>query len=110
MHFTLAVTAPFNEKEVYVFGAFNDFSISDNNKMNYSSKNQTYTTSILLKQGFYNYTFATLGSDNMVNTNEINGSFFQTENEYTVLVYYKPVGSLYDRVIGVGQGYFDQNR
>jgi hypothetical protein len=46
----------------------------------------------------------------MVNTNEINGSFFQTENEYTVLVYYKPVGSLYDRVIGVGQGYFDQNR
>jgi hypothetical protein len=110
MHFTLAVTAPFNEKEVYVFGAFNDFSISDNNKMNYNSKKQTYTTSILLKQGFYNYTFATLGGDNMVNTNEINGSFFQTENEYTVLVYYKPVGSLYDRVIGVGQGYFDQNR
>ena len=110
MHFTLAVTAPFNEKEVYVFGAFNDFSISDNNKMNYSSKNQTYTTSILLKQGFYNYTFATVGKDNLVNTNEINGSFFQTENEYTVLVYYKPVGSLYDRVIGVGQGYFDQNR
>jgi len=110
MHFTLAVTAPFNEKEVYVFGAFNDFSISDNNKMNYSSKNQTYTTSILLKQGFYNYTFATVGKDNLVNTNEINGSFFQTENEYTVLVYYKPTGSLYDRVIGVGQGYFNQNR
>jgi hypothetical protein len=110
MHFTLAVTAPFNEKEVYVFGAFNDFSISDNNKMYYSSKNQTYTTSILLKQGFYNYTFATVGKDNRVNTNEINGSFFQTENEYTVLVYYKPMGSLYDRVIGVGQGYFDQNR
>jgi hypothetical protein len=110
MHFTLAVTAPFNEKEVYVFGAFNDFSISDNNKMNYGSKNQTYTTSILLKQGFYNYTFATVGKDNLVNTNEINGSFFQTENEYTVLVYYKPTGSLYDRVIGVGQGYFNQNR
>jgi hypothetical protein len=110
MHFTLAVTAPFHEKEVYVFGAFNDFSISDNNKMNYSSKNQTYTTSILLKQGFYNYTFATVGKDNLVNTNEINGSFFQTENEYTVLVYYKPTGSLYDRVIGVGQGYFNQNR
>jgi hypothetical protein len=110
MHFTLAVTAPFNEKEVYIFGAFNDFSISNNNKMYYSSKNQTYTTSILLKQGFYNYTFATIGKNNRVNTNEINGTFFQTENEYTVLVYYKPTGSLYDRVIGVGQGYFNQNR
>ena len=48
--------------------------------------------------------------DNIVNTNEINGTFFQTENEYTVLVYYKAAGSLYDRVIGVGQGYFNQNR
>jgi hypothetical protein len=45
-----------------------------------------------------------------VNTNEINGTFFETENEYTVLVYFKPAGSMYDRVIGVGQGYFNQNR
>jgi hypothetical protein len=110
MHFTLEVARPFKEKEVHVFGAFNDFSISDSNKMYYNPKNQTYTGNILLKQGFYNYTFATVGADNIVNTNEINGTFFQTENEYTVLVYYKAAGSLYDRVIGVGQGYFNQNK
>jgi|CoawatStandDraft_6_1074263.scaffolds.fasta_scaffold02904_4 hypothetical protein len=110
MHFTIAVDEMFREKEVYVYGAFNDFSISDSNRMYYSPENRIYTANILLKQGFYNYTFATVGSDNFVNTNEINGTFFETENEYTVLVYFKPAGSLYDRVIGVGQGYFDQNR
>ncbi len=78
--------------------------------MHYNPEKQTYTAKILLKQGFYNYTFATIGMDNVVNTNEITGTFFQTENEYTVLVYYKPNGGLYDRVIGVGQGYFNQNR
>ena len=110
MHFTLEVDEMFKEKEVYVYGAFNDFSISDKNRMYYNQKNQTYNANILLKQGFYNYTFATIGTDNFVNTNEINGTFFETENEYTVIVYHKPAGSLYDRVIGVGNGYFNQNR
>ncbi|QTD39288.1 DUF5103 domain-containing protein [Polaribacter batillariae] len=110
MHFTLEVEAPFKNKEVYVYGAFNNFEISADNKMYYNEKNQTYNARILLKQGFYNYTFATLGKDNFVNTNEINGTFFETENVYNVLVYYKPLGGLYDRVIGVGTGFFNQNR
>ena len=110
MHFSIAVNEMFKEKEVYVYGAFNDFSIEDENRMYYNPINRTYNSKILLKQGFYNYTFATIGIDNFVNTNEINGTFFETENEYSVLVYYKPSGSLYDRVIGVGKGYFNQNR
>lgn len=110
MHFTLEVDEMFKEKEVYVYGAFNDFSISEENRMYYNPKNNTYTGNILLKQGFYNYTFATIGIDNFINTNEILGSFFETENEYTVIAYYKPFGSLYDRVIGIGTGFFNQNR
>ena len=110
MHFSLQVDEMFKEKEVYVYGAFNNFSIGEKNSMYYNPKNQTYHASILLKQGFYNYTFATRGADGLVNTNEINGSFFETENEYTAIIYFKPFGSLYDRVIGVGSGYFNQNR
>lgn len=110
MHFNLEVDAPFKEKEVYVYGAFNDFEITDENRMYYNPNTKTYNANILLKQGFYNYTFATVGTDNFVNTNEINGTFFETENEYTVIVYYKPFGSLYDRVIGIGAGFFNQNR
>ena len=110
MHFSVLIDEPFKKKEVYVYGAFNDFNISAKNKMQYDTEEKAYKGSILLKQGFYNYTFATLNTDGNVNTNDLNGSFYETENEYTVIVYYKPFGSFYERVIGVGTGYFNQNK
>ncbi len=110
MHFTLFADAPFIDKDVYIYGAFNNFEIKENAKMIYDFKDQSYKVSLLLKQGFYNYTFATVDKFNSVDTNAINGNFYQTENQYTVLAYYKPFGGLYDRVIGVGTAYFDQNR
>ena len=109
MHFSVFVDEPFIDKSLYVYGAFNDFNITEENKMQYNQKQKNYTASILLKQGFYNYTFATLDTDGKVNTNDINGTFYETENEYTVLVYYKPFGSLYERVIGIGTGFYNQN-
>ena len=110
MHFTLLKEEPFIDKDVYVYGAFNNFNITQENKMTYNVDEKAYTGNFLLKQGFYNYTFATLDSENNVNTNDINGSFYETENEYIVIVYYKPFGSFYERVIGVGTGFFNQNR
>ena len=110
MHFTLYADTPFLDKEVYVYGAFNNFQIDEKTKMEYDFEDNSYKGTILLKQGFYNYTFATRDNYGNVDTNKINGTFFQTENQYTVITYYKPFGGLYDRVIGVGTTYFDQNR
>ncbi|KGL58813.1 DUF5103 domain-containing protein [Polaribacter sp. Hel1_85] len=110
MHFSILVDEPFTEKEIYVYGAFNDFTISEENKMYYNPEANAYQGNILLKQGFYNYTYATKDANNNINTNDVNGSFYETENEYSVIVYYKPFGSFYQRVIGVGKGYFNQNR
>ena len=110
MHFTLFADEPFDEKEVYVYGAFNNFDINEENKLFYNFEDKSYQGAFLLKQGFYNYTFATVDKNEIIDTNEINGTYFQTENEYTVLVYYKPFGGLYDRVVGVGAGYYNQSR
>ena len=110
MHFSMPVDERFPEKEVYVYGAFNDFKITEENKMYFDSEENTYKGNILLKQGFYNYTFATKEADGSINTNYINGSFYETENEYTIIVYYKPFGSFFERVVGVGTGIFNQNR
>ncbi|MGB0892412.1 MAG: DUF5103 domain-containing protein [Flavobacteriaceae bacterium] len=110
MHFSVLIDEPFIEKDVYVYGAFNNFEITEENKMQYDSIKKAYTGNFLLKQGFYNYTFATLNSDKNINTNEINGTHYETENEYTVIVYYKPFGSFYERVIGVGIGFFNQGK
>ncbi len=110
IHFSMPVDERFPEKEVYVYGAFNDFKITEENKMYFDSEENTYKGNILLKQGFYNYTFATKEADGSINTNYINGSFYETENEYTIIVYYKPFGSFFERVVGVGTGIFNQNR
>lgn len=110
MHFTLDAEEPFNDKKVHVYGAFNNFEIDNETELTYNFDDSSYRGSILMKQGFYNYTFATVDEFGNVDTNEINGSFFQTENQYTVIVYFKPFGSLYDRVIGMGSVSFNQNR
>ncbi|QXP66764.1 DUF5103 domain-containing protein [Polaribacter sp. AHE13PA] len=110
MHFSVLADEPIANKDLYVYGAFNDFNITEENRMDYNSKEKYYAANMLLKQGFYNYTFVTLDANGNVNTNDILGTFYETENEYTVIVYYKPFGSFYERVIGIGTGYFNQNR
>ncbi len=107
MHFALE-SKEIKNKEVYVYGAFNNYAISEDNKMKYNSEKGVYTSEILLKQGFYNYCFVTKGGDDIINLYDISGSFYETENEYTVLVYYRPFGEYYDIVIGVGTGFFNQ--
>lgn len=110
IHFALDAFEPYKNKEVYVYGVFNNFELNEKNKMSYNKENNFYEVDILLKQGFYNYNYATIDTNGNLDLNGIDGSFFQTENEYTVVVYYKPFGEIYHRVIGVGNGFFDQNR
>ncbi|WP_417784789.1 DUF5103 domain-containing protein [Tenacibaculum sp.] len=110
VHFSLEAFEPYENKDVYVYGAFNNYELSEENKMVYDSSQRIYKATLPFKQGFYNYSYVTLDSNKNINLHEIDGSFFQTENEYTVIVYYKPFGEIYDRVIGVGYGFFNQNR
>jgi hypothetical protein len=94
----------FFDKQVYVYGAFNNYRLTDENRMIYNPELGIYQAKILLKQGFYNYNFVTLNSHNQINSVELNGSFDETENDYQVIVYYVKFGSRYDRVIGYGMG------
>ncbi|RLK03379.1 type IX secretion system plug protein [Tenacibaculum discolor] len=110
VHFSLEAFEPYENKEVFVYGAFNNYELSEENKMTYDSSQKIYKTTLPFKQGFYNYSYATLDNNKNVDLHEVDGSFYQTENEYTVIVYYKPFGEIYDRVIGVGYGFFNQNR
>ncbi len=102
MHFSLDDFEREN-KDIYIVGMFNNYQLSDENKMTYLDN--IYTADIKLKQGFYDYQYVVLDNKNEVNNVLIDGSFYQTENEYVVMVYYRPLGSLYDQVIGVGRGY-----
>ena len=102
VHFSLESFENIGDADVYVYGNFNGWQLTDENKMFYDDQLKLYSTKLLLKQGFYNYTYVTSRGDNLVNTHKIEGSFYQTENDYRILVYYKPIGSRYDQVIGYG--------
>lgn len=83
---------------VYVVGRFNDWQMDDRNLLRYDSEEQIYHTSIRLKQGYYDYMFY-VDSPNVVSYS-LEGSHFQTENEYDILVYYRALGKINDEVVG----------
>ena len=103
VHFNLLAPQKL-EDDVYVYGNYNNWQLNDKNKMEYNSKTKSYQIQLLLKQGFYNYKYVIVNKDGTVNHHVLDGSHFQTENNYTTLVYYRPFGTRYDQVIGVGNG------
>ncbi|MCF7560573.1 DUF5103 domain-containing protein [Sabulilitoribacter multivorans] len=107
MHFSLEVTEAteaIKGKNIHVYGNFNNYTIDESTKMDYDEQNQVYRNSMLLKQGFYNYKYVLVNNDNTINEGAISGNFWQTENNYKVLVYYRDLGARYDKIIGVGEG------
>lgn len=104
VHFSLESLENLRGKEVYVSGNFNNWKLNHLNKMEYNQQLGLYQATILMKQGFYNYQYLTKDLNNNLSNHDIDGSHYQTENDYTVIVYYHPFGSRYTRVIGVGFG------
>ena len=70
--------------------------------MVYNPSLEVYEGILLLKQGFYNYKYIEV-IDGKPIKNSISGNHSQTENLYTVLVYHRGIGELYDALIGIGQ-------
>jgi hypothetical protein len=67
-------------------------------KLVWDPKLKVHQTTLLLKQGWYDYQFALKGEFGFV-TESFEGSYFETENEYEVLVYFRNLGSRYDQLV-----------
>tara|TARA_R110002049_G_scaffold3098_4_gene24350 strand:+ start:154 stop:1410 length:1257 start_codon:yes stop_codon:yes gene_type:complete len=103
VHFSL-LQDEIKNKDIHIYGNFNAFAIDPLTKMEYNSERQRYEKVLLLKQGFYNYKYVVVDrASGAIDEGAISGNFWQTENNYKVLVYYKDLGSRYDRLIGYGE-------
>jgi len=103
VYFTLSAPAFRSNKDIYVTGMFNNYSISPEYKMDYNTDKAVYEKAIMIKQGFTNFEYTIADKKGIVDyENAIDGNFYQTENEYTLLVYYKESTDRYQRVIGKG--------
>lgn len=92
------------DKDIHVYGNFNAFAIEPLTKLYYNRESSKYEGRLRLKQGFYNYKFVAVDKQtNELDEGFISGNFWQTENNYKVLVYYRDLGARYDRLIGYGE-------
>lgn len=71
--------------------------------MEYDEASKLYTTSILQKLGYYSYQYLWVTDDGMTHPLSSEGNFYQTENRYQVLVYYKGVGERTWRLVAFSQ-------
>lgn len=102
MHFNLQFFKDIGDKEVHLYGNFNNWTIDESTYMEYDPQSDTYRNTRLFKQGFYNYKYVVVDRDGSIDHGAVSGDFWETENDYTVLVYYRELGGRYDRIIGVG--------
>lgn len=103
VHFSLKLDELPKNKSIHVYGNFNNYAVDDTTKMTYDEERGVYSSSLILKQGFYNYKYVVMDKNSTLDENAISGSFYQTENNYKVLVYYRDLGARYDRIIGIGE-------
>jgi hypothetical protein len=103
VYFSLSAPAFRLNKDIYIVGMFNNYSLSPEYKMDYNAEKGIYEKAVMIKQGFTNYQYRIVDSNGLIDyENAIDGNFYQTENEYTVLVYYRESNDRYERVIGKG--------
>jgi len=101
VHFYLPCENPLSEK-VYILGEMFNNLLDARSQMDYSVADNGYVKTVLLKEGYYNYLYVTRKDDqSSVSAAAIEGNFYQTENEYRVMVYFRPPGGRYDRLVGV---------
>jgi hypothetical protein len=102
VNFNLSVKQPFFDGQLYLGGEFNYNLMNDAVRMNYDGKTESYVQTVLLKQGGYNYQYWFLPKgERKAIVERVDGSYWQTANEYAIYVYHRAWGERYDKLVGV---------
>jgi hypothetical protein len=101
MYFTLSTPKSPNDGTPYLVGRFNDFKLDENSKMHYDANTSKFAIALHLKQGVYDYTYVWVDkASGKADDTALEGSHFETENDYQILVYYRPPGARWEELIG----------
>ena len=90
------------KQDIYIVGKFNTLRLNEKFKLKYNNASKKYSKSILLKQGYYNYHYETYDTlKNIYSIRDIEGTHYQTRNDYYIYVYHKEIGERYYKLIGL---------
>ncbi len=105
VHFSLAApnATPYADKDIYLAGQLTNYEFNDKTKMVFNAEKGVYEVTAYLKQGYYNYTYIAVDKNNPADRRDLEGDYWETENSYTILMYYKSFTDRADQLIGVGK-------
>ena len=102
VNFYLPVNRPFIQGNIFLGGNWNYNRLNALSRMDYDPSNGLYYKTLLLKQGGYNYQYLFLREgETRASTKPVDGSHWQTQNEYAIYIYHRPWGGRYDKLVGV---------
>ncbi len=90
----------YTNNDLYLFGQLTNYSLTDSLKMVFNADKRLYETHLFLKQGYYDYTYLATDKNDKSLRSDLDGNYFETENLYTILVYYKSFIGRSDELIG----------
>ncbi len=102
VHFSLPMDEPFFTGSIYLTGQMCGNTLGESARMTYDFDAKAYVKSLFLKQGGYNFMYLYVPKNSKTGSLQpIEGSYWQTENEYTIYVYHRAWGERYDRLVAV---------
>jgi hypothetical protein len=93
---------PYPNRKLYIAGEFTGYKYNDSTEMVYNATLGIYEKELFLKQGYYTYTYVTKDAKtNVPAVDQTDGNYWETENDYTVLIYYRSLSGRHDELVGV---------
>ncbi len=83
---------------VYIYGPFNNWNISESNRMAYREETDSYTGRAIVKEGAYDYKYA-LVDNGRVDDLRLDASYATTRQEYSAMVYFWDSGRQAHRLL-----------
>lgn len=93
---------PYAGKDIYLLGELTDNKLNSNSLLEYNSAKGVYEKTLYLKQGFYDYTYVSKDkASKKTEATVTEGNYWETENDYTIFVYYRSYSERHDELVGI---------
>lgn len=97
VNFCLNFKNNFENNKIFIYGGLTNWKLTHDAILHYDKDLNCYENSLLLKQGYYNYSYLIIENDKI---NNIDGDFFENSQIYNLFFYMHDYNYSYDRVVG----------
>lgn len=99
VHYLLK-TNPIKDGNIHIDGRWTNEQLTPDYQMTYNEESGYYEAVIQQKLGYYNYHFIVVHDDGTIRQLPSDGNFYQTENKYQCLIYYRGKQDRTDILVG----------